>query len=687
MRLVFYLDYDKFKRREAPAILPFLQVLRNHGNSVEFATSEGELLEMVKDCDAAAISVFSTLELKDALRAAIRVKKTNPRIVMLLGGQGVTGNSEALINALGVDIVAEGEGECLLPLLLEHLKGLKEEDLLERYSEDELKLKEGEREYFSKDLELLLGEGVLYKSPIPLKVGKKLVNARFTRKTRVNGETVSVPVPVAGVVVRTYEGVVLKATPDYEMIYAEEKRKHGDLSYKTFLKLSKPFPTEEELGELIQGYPWDILEAKGWRSLSLYAQRGCNWGQCSYCGISSPFGRRLTPALIISWLDDAKKHGINQVTFEDDQFLQSYEWVQELCNLIVEHGLNKHFEFGAMVRVDSVKNKSTLMMLRRANFIKLQIGVESLLPEKIRYFRKTARGKEGEYAEKAIKLVEACLELGIQPGVFIITSRPKKKGGLLEVCEELKAVTAVISLAYEKFSLLPTISFNDMLMAYPGAPLLETEEHKRIILPLGPVRTGNGVVLGTLEIPYIFEFKSIDLANFVGNLLAISKRRGAPPEVVNETLEHIEDLLQALEISAQQLVSDVGVALRIVGDSTEEITKVLRGETKPDEVFSRADVEEYRRAAEEEKQLILEACEAVKTNLIAVEEPVIKEVNSFLLEKKKRLKALETADKKKELEKVRKDASQLMSRTYPYLQARNALETLLRFVDEFEKTI
>jgi radical SAM superfamily enzyme YgiQ (UPF0313 family) len=698
MKLIFYLDYDKFGRRESPAILPFLQMLRDRGSSVEFAASERELLEMAKKgCDAVAISVFSTLELKDSLRAAIRVKKTNPRIVILLGGQGVVGNAESLINALGIDIVIEGEGELVLPLLLEHLRGLKEENLLEPFSENDLALKEGERDYFGEDLKLLLDEGIFYRSPIPLKIGEKLVNTSFTRKARVNGKTITLPVPVSGVLVKTYEGPVLRAKPDHRRLYVSEKERWGKdylPSYEAFLNLSRPYPTEEELNELILDYPWDILEAKSWSAISLYTQRGCNWGQCSYCGISSSFGRRLSPSRIIQWLKEARKRGIAQVTFEDDQFLQSPKWIKELCGLIVEHGLNRDFQFGAMVRVDSVKGKEMLEMLKEANFVKLQVGVESLLPEKIRYFRKTPQGREGEYVDKAVKLINHCLEIGIQPGVFIITSRPKESGALLEVAEELKAVSRIISSAYEKFSFLPTISFNDMLMAYPGAPLLETEEYKRIILPLGPVRTKDGIALSTLKIPYIFEFKSIDLANFIGNLFAISKKRGVPPEVLNEALEHIEDIVQALEVSAQQLTSEVGLALRIIEaskGSKEEISKVLRGEVKPADVFNGVNLEEYIKAAEDEKERILKACDAVKNHLIAVEEPVVKEVNSYLNASKEKLKALEnTSDKNnvvEELENLRNETSQLFLRTHPCLRARNALEALLSFMDEFETMV
>jgi len=47
-----------------------------------------------------------------------------------------------------------------------------------------------------------------------------------------------------------------------------------------------------------------------------------------------------------------------------------------------------------MMRVDSVKDKNILKKLGEANFGRLQIGVESFVPEKIRYFnKKNQKGK------------------------------------------------------------------------------------------------------------------------------------------------------------------------------------------------------------------------------------------------------------------------------------------------------
>ncbi len=46
-RVAFFMDYDKYGRDEAPAILQFIQTLRNHGHDVVFLRSVRVLLEML----------------------------------------------------------------------------------------------------------------------------------------------------------------------------------------------------------------------------------------------------------------------------------------------------------------------------------------------------------------------------------------------------------------------------------------------------------------------------------------------------------------------------------------------------------------------------------------------------------------------------------------------------------------
>tara|TARA_B100001964_G_C14261008_1_gene615551 strand:+ start:7862 stop:9922 length:2061 start_codon:yes stop_codon:yes gene_type:complete len=683
------MDYDKFCRSEAPAIMPFLQILKKKVKSLKFATSETELLDFIKEgCDTVALSVLSTLELKYILNTAIKIKKTCPEIVTILGGKGVSGHASSLINAMGIDMVIEGECEILLPIVIDNLKGLKKDGLIEPFSE-KVKLKDEEIEYFSNKLKPILEKKVFYRSPIPSKVGNKIVTAQFIRKINFEGKMLNLHIPINGVFIKTFEGTIVNTKLDYKGLYNSWKEKIK-MPFNIFLKQLMPYPTEEELNTLMQEYPWDIVTKKGYKAISIYAQRGCNWGKCSYCSISTPFGRRLSPYRIVGWLDEAIKQGITHVTFEDDQFIQNYRWIKNLCTLILEHDLDKHIQFGAMISVDSVKDIEILKMLKKCNFIKLQIGAESLIPEKIKYFKKTVEGNEEKYVLKIKKIINQCLEIGIHPGMFIITSRPKKRGGLVEVAEELKAITKLIYDAYSRFSLLPTISFNNMLMAYPGAPLFEIEDYKKIVIPLGITRVRNKIVINKLTIPYIFEFKSIDLANFIGNLLEISKRRMISPEVLNETLEHIEDLIQALEISAQQLTSDMGLALRIIESSNtneNEINGVLKGRIEPEYILNSVNLEDYKKVAEKEKKKIIETLSKANEYLKDTEIGIIKEVTTYIRITYKKLKHLENVKDKSfliQLNNLRDETNHMLFRTHPYLKSRDELEVLINLINNLE---
>ncbi|MDZ4383560.1 MAG: hypothetical protein U0937_02850, partial [Thermodesulfovibrionia bacterium] len=65
-------------------------------------------------------------------------------------------------------------------------------------------------------------------------------------------------------------------------------------------------------------------------------------------------------------------------------------------------------------------DKQMVELLKDAGFTRLQIGVESFLSEKIRYFNKSARGYEDVYCRAAKDVILNCLELGIVPEISII---------------------------------------------------------------------------------------------------------------------------------------------------------------------------------------------------------------------------------------------------------------------------
>ena len=86
---------------------------------------------------------------------------------------------------------------------------------------------------------------------------------------------------------------------------------------------SHSYPTKEELNGLSKAYPWEIVLEKEWISIGIYSQRGCNWMECTFCGIRTPVNRRYEISFIIKILKEAVKNGIKGVSFDDDQFIQN----------------------------------------------------------------------------------------------------------------------------------------------------------------------------------------------------------------------------------------------------------------------------------------------------------------------------------------------------------------------------
>lgn len=669
-RVAFYIDYDKYCRDEAPAILLFFQHLRDEGHNVDLFTSEEPLLAKAGDYDVAALSVLSTLELREVLGTAARVKRVNPGLLVVLGGAGVSGLLEPLAGAPGVDAVVEGEGDRILPVLLEGLRRVKKGRL------------SGEE-----------AEG--------------LQRSTFLRQVRCDGEELLLRIPISGVAVKG-GGEVLLASPDLEEAYRANRqswREAGKRDYPLtlveFSRLCHPHSTPEEVESTPRGYPWDIVKARGWKSIALYAQRGCNWGRCSYCSIATPTNRRLQGERVLDLLREAKTRGIERVTFEDDQFLQDTKWVKKLCEGIRAEKL-QGLRYGAMVRVDAVKG-GLLEELRSAGFARLQIGVESLLPEKVRYLRKTPEGREEAYVARARGLVMECLGLGMTPGVFIITTRPKEKGALREAAAELKAVVGLLKEAYERHKSLPTFSFNDILMAYPGAPLLEEEGYKRLVVSQGSYN---------IEVPYMFEPRSMALANLLGNLMALGRRRGMAPEALNETLEHMEDLVQALEVSADHLTTPTGLAFELLGSAPQEalepigkrleipggraglVQALAKGRLEPAALLEAMRsaplaplIDEVREELSEERAAVLGICQDIRRDLDTVEGVIIREVNGHLREGKRRLTEAGDLPREALLERVaevERATEALLVRFYPYLKARRALEALLAWLEKFK---
>lgn len=128
----------------------------------------------------------------------------------------------------------------------------------------------------------------------------------------------------------------------------------------------------------------------------LYVQRGCRGkNRCLYCGITNPPGRHASVDKVIEQLRTFSREGVFRIAFYDDNFVANKVWCKKLLDRIEAEKLHERISFCALVRAD-MQDHELLRQLLRLGF-ELQVGVETLDPEKAEMFGKVPRGHGDEY--------------------------------------------------------------------------------------------------------------------------------------------------------------------------------------------------------------------------------------------------------------------------------------------------
>ncbi len=105
--------------------------------------------------------------------------------------------------------------------------------------------------------------------------------------------------------------------------------------------------------------------------------RGCPF-KCKFCTFSlNPLGqkREYTERPLESVIEELKTVTSQVVLFSDDNMFTNPKRAEQLCDLIVEHGIKKNFVVQA--RIDIARRPGLLDKLQRAGFKVFLIGVES----------------------------------------------------------------------------------------------------------------------------------------------------------------------------------------------------------------------------------------------------------------------------------------------------------------------
>ena len=218
-----------------------------------------------------------------------------------------------------------------------------------------------------------------------------------------------------------------------------------------------PFPARHLLKNRLYLFP------DGEAMATIQVSRGCPY-QCIYCLAPIISGRKLrkrTPPNILQELKECvETYNIRRFFFRADTFTLDSQWVEELCQLILEEGLD--IKWVANARVAPLK-KNTLQWMKKAGCILVAFGIESGNEESLHKMRKDITLQEAKIAVKWAK------EVGLKTYGFFMMGFP---------WETERHIQDTIN-----FSLELPIDFAEyhIVIPYEGTPLYELCREKELI--------------------------------------------------------------------------------------------------------------------------------------------------------------------------------------------------------------
>lgn len=185
-------------------------------------------------------------------------------------------------------------------------------------------------------------------------------------------------------------------------------------------------------------------------AIPLPLTRGCYWGRCVYCNISSqrasPYRRRPAAMAIADLRAAIAETGSNWFDLPVDSYRASD--LRQLATAILEAGLV--IEWGAEVLLDPGFTEPVLAELARSGCRSLRFGLESACEATLQAMNKPTR------AARAAKIFRACKQHGICTGAMLIVGFPTEtQAGLTETLDFLVEHREVIDfVALHPYSLV-----------------------------------------------------------------------------------------------------------------------------------------------------------------------------------------------------------------------------------------
>ena len=148
----------------------------------------------------------------------------------------------------------------------------------------------------------------------------------------------------------------------------------------------------------------------------IQTSRGCPYS-CSFCSVTSMFGRKYRFRSIDSILGELKKYRSQKhfIFFYDDNFTANPGHTRQLLEAIIDRGLK--FKWSAQVRVDAARDRDLVGLMKAAGCHTVFIGLESFNPDSL------SEMKKNQKVTDIYEAIDAFREEGIHiHGMFVLGS-------------------------------------------------------------------------------------------------------------------------------------------------------------------------------------------------------------------------------------------------------------------------
>jgi anaerobic magnesium-protoporphyrin IX monomethyl ester cyclase len=207
------------------------------------------------------------------------------------------------------------------------------------------------------------------------------------------------------------------------------------------------------------------------RATSMISSRGCRY-RCNFCTAFKVFTRlpriRSVGNVMAEIEQLVTQFGVNEIFFEDDQFLVKQKHTEEVLDAMIASGFNIVWDTPNGISA-WVLNERIISKIAQSGCYRLNIAMESgnqwVLDHII---------NKPVKIDKLPELVRLIRKYGIQPGTFIVA------GNIAENAVETKEQIRDSFRMTRRLGVIPHVSF---LTPYPGSEVLEIAQKKGYLIP------------------------------------------------------------------------------------------------------------------------------------------------------------------------------------------------------------